>query len=129
MAVERAKVNIADKLAGRALVGQPRRPGQQRSLDCRVKRRPRPPRRPAVSNRHKLFSLNGIAPKLALAPFFFGPQRCGPLARHPPLIEAHGRNPLDAPIYDGPARSHNGKFSSAFLKKKQTCYAHLEHFG
>jgi hypothetical protein len=65
-------------------------PGQQGSLDCRVKRRSRPPRRPAVPDRHKLFSLDDIAPKLALAPFGFGPLGCRPFARHPPLVEAHG---------------------------------------
>jgi hypothetical protein len=40
---------------------------------------------------HQLFSLYPIAPKFALAPFPFGPLGCGPLARHPPLIEAHGQ--------------------------------------
>ena len=82
MTIERPKVNIPDELAGRTLVGQPR----LRS----IKRGPRVSRGPAVPDGHKLFSLNGIPPKLALAPFFFGPQRCGPLARHPALIEAHG---------------------------------------
>ena len=36
-------------------------------------------------------ALYPIAPKLALAPFPFGPLGCGPLARHQPLIEAHGQ--------------------------------------
>ena len=97
MTIKRAKVNIPDKLAGRALVRQPRRPGQQRRFDRRIKRGPRLPRGPAVPDRHKLFSLNGIAAKLALTPFLFGPLGRGPFARHPPLIETHARNPLDAP--------------------------------
>jgi hypothetical protein len=31
--------------------------------------------------------------------------------------------------YDGPERSHNAKFSTAFFKKKQTYYAQPEHFS
>ena len=81
MAIEGPKINIADKLAGRALVGQPRRPGQQGSFDCWIERRPRLARRPAVPHRHKLFSLNDIAAKVTLAPFPFGPLGCGPFAR------------------------------------------------
>ena len=84
MAIEGPKINIADKLAGRALVGQPRR------LDCRIERRPHLACGPAVPDGHKLFSLDGIAAKLALAAFLFGPLGCGPLARHPALVEAHG---------------------------------------
>jgi hypothetical protein len=97
MAIKGSKINIADKPAGRALVRQPRRPRQKRGLDCRIKRGPRLPRGPAVPDRHKLFSLNGIAPKLALAAFLFAPLGRGPLALDPALVEAHARNPLDAP--------------------------------
>jgi hypothetical protein len=64
-------------------------------------------------------------PRLALAPFLFDAQGCGPLALDPPLIEAHARNSLDAPIYDGPARSHNAKFSSGFLGKSRPVMLNL----
>ena len=118
MTIKRAKVNIPDKLAGRALVRQPRRPGQQRRFDCRIKRGPRLPRGPAVPDRHKLFGLNGIAPKLALAAFFFGALRCGPLALHSAFVEAMTRDsPERCPIYDVLARSHNATFLPLFSEK------------
>jgi hypothetical protein len=67
-----------------------------------------------------------IAAKLALAPFVFGPLGCGLLARQSAFVEAHGpKSPGHPPIYDGPGRSHNAKFSSAFLRKSRPAMLNL----
>jgi hypothetical protein len=88
MAIEGLKVNIPDELAGRTLVGQPRRASQKRRLDCRIERWPRLARRAAIPHRYKLFSLDSIAAKLALARSFSA-RSAAARARYPTLIEAH----------------------------------------
>jgi hypothetical protein len=94
MAIERPQINLTYGVAGRAHEGQPRRTGQQRRFDSWIKRWPRLARRSAVPDADELFSLDGIAAKLALALFLFGAHGGGSLARHPTLIEAHGAAPL-----------------------------------
>jgi hypothetical protein len=85
MAIERTKVNIPDALTSRTLKAS-RPVAQSRSSD---RRWPCLARRSAIPDRYKLFSVNGLAAKLALAPFSLGTLGRDPLTRYPALIEAH----------------------------------------